>query len=461
MSIYSCFVKNVSFPILTKREGLPHLKRYLKRLEESQYWSLNKILDYQLEKIKKLLVHAYNNTAFYRKRFDDAGFNPFNFRDLDEIRKIPPLTKSDLQTYLAALVARTFTQNEIHKDATGGSTGSHTAFYRDNASLEFKKAIEYRCNKWAGWDIGEKIAYYWPALQDFAKKRTRKTRIRNVTSSRALMLYSGRLDEPTLEEHYRQLVRFRPSLMRAFPNPLAIFAKYIKESNKEKIYIPTIISVGEPLLETQRELFSNVFGTKVLNCYVSRECGNMACECGERNNHLHVNAEMVHIEFADNPNKEIFAPRTLLVTDLVNYGMPFIRYQIEDLGVSLEGECECDRKLPLMRMDAGRISDFLISPYDKSRVSGCSFLHHMIAEGPEVGQVQVLQDRIDHITLRILKSKNFSEDKLSHFDKVINSIFKGLMHYDVEYVDKISREKSGKYLFTKCLLSESQIKYHT
>ena len=452
MSPYDWMVKKISFPIVARRDGLPNLMKYLSQLEESQYWPPEILAEYQFKKVKALLLHAYDNTDFYRYRFDEAGFSLFNFAHLDDLTRIPPLIKSDLQGSLNALVAKNYGRNQIHKDATGGSTGTHTPFYRDNACVEYKKAIEYRCNHWAGWDIGNKIAYYWPAIQDFAKAKTVRGQLKSKLSYRSLTLYSGKLDERTLEEHYSQLAKFRPRLMRVFPNALSVLAKYIKDTNKEKFIIPSIISVGEPLLESQRDLFSAVFGSKVFNCYVSRECGNLACEC-EGHDHLHMNSEMVYLEFVDTDDHGIHAPRRILITDLFNYGMPFIRYQIEDLGVPVADKCACGRVLPLMRMDAGRVSDFLISPFDNSKISGCSFLHHMIAEGPEVGQVQVIQDKKNHLILRIVRSENFSEEKLSHFDRVIKKIFQGLMDYDIEYVNGIDREKSGKYLFTKCLVS--------
>lgn len=452
MSMYNWLVKNIVFPTVAKLDGLPNLINYVKDLEECQFWTSDRIFEYQLEKIKALIIHAYETTPFYKKRFDEAGFNPYHFKDFTEIKNIPPLTKKNLQGKIDQLISNKYSKNEIHRDATGGSTGSHTPFYRDNACVGYKKAIEYRCNHWAGWDIGDRIAYYWPAIQDFAKEKTLRGRLKNIVSYRALTLYSGKLDEKTLEQHYAQLAQFRPQLMRVFPNALFILAKYIKDTNKERFNIPSIISVGEPLLDSQRNLFSEVFGSQVFNCYVSRECGNLACEC-EEHDYLHVNSEMVYLEFSDTNGHDMNEPKKILITDLVNYGMPFIRYQIEDLGAPVAGTCPCGRGLPLMQMDAGRISEFLVSPFDNSRILGCSFLHHMIAEGPDVGQVQVIQDKLNHLTLKIVKSETFSDDKLSHFNNVINNIFKGLMEYDIQYVDKIDREKSGKYLFTKCLAS--------
>ena len=451
MSFYKFLIKNISYPLIARREGFWGLQTYLNFLEESQFWSAERISDYQIRRIRDLLIHAYKNTPYYRAIFDEAGFNPFKFAYIDEMQKIPPLTKDHLNSYLGKMIAGDMKKDEIHKDATGGSTGMRTEFYRDNSSLVFKKAVELRVNRWAGWDIGDKIAYYWPAVQDFAKRQSLKGRIKNWLGMRSLMLYSGKLNEEILSQHYSSLAAFKPVLMRVFPNPLSVLAAYIKETGKPRIPVKSIISVGEPLLESQRKLFGEVFGSKVYNCYVSRECGNMAAQCDPSKEELHINEEMIFLEFQEAENK-INGPYKILVTDLVNYGMPFIRYQIEDLGVPVHDKCDCGRGLSLMKMEAGRISDFLISPLDGARVSGCSFLHHLIAEGPKVGQVQVVQDGIDHLTIKIVKDKSYSEDKLKHFDYIVKSVFKGAMQYDIRFVSEISHEPSGKYFFTKCLV---------
>jgi phenylacetate-CoA ligase len=452
MDIHGKFVRHIGFRLISKRDGLPGVQSFLRQLEESQYWAPSRLLEYQYRKVKSLLSHAYRNTAFYRNRFDSIGFDPEKMGDLGELKQIPPLTRNDILEHIDSMVAANLLPDQVHRDATGGSSGIHTPFYRDNGCLGFKRAVEYRCNKWAGWDIGEKIAYYWPAVQDFAKAVPFRSRVKNGLGYRALMLYSGRLDEATLELHRRQLGQFAPGLMRVFPNPLSILAGHLRQAGREAITIPSIISVGEPLLESHRQIFRDVFGSRVFNCYVSRECGNMACECGVEPGLLHINSEMVHVEFEKIAGRAPGGPKSLLITDLFNYGMPFIRYRISDLAWPVEEACRCGRTLPLMRMDGGRLSDFLISPVDGSVVAGCSFLHHLIAEGPEVGQVQVVQDRVDHLTINLVKSMGFSENKINHFHQTINKIFKGAMIYDIRFVDRIDSEKSGKYMFTKCLV---------
>ena len=261
------------------------------------------------------------------------------------------------------------------------------------------------------------------------------------------MLYAGHLDEPTLAEHARRLRAFAPVLIRAFPNPLSILAKYVKETGGPPIRPRGIITVGEPLLDSQRTLFEEVFGCPVFNCYVSRECGNMAAEC-ELHHGLHINAESLMIEFVrDGRPVPPGEPGQILITDLENYGMPFIRYQIEDLGSPMPALCPCGRALPLMAMQAGRVSDFVVSPLDGSFVSGAALCHHLIALGPEVGRVQLVQESIDELTIRLVPGRAEITGELDHFRQVIQQVFQGQMHVRFDLVDTIDREKSGKYRF--------------
>ena len=419
---------------------------HLNRLKKTQYYSPDRLEMESWERVKTIIKHAYNHCPYYTNLFKSMGAVPQDIKDPSDYEKIPVLTKEKLQKNLHSLVATNFNDEDIHRDATGGSTGSHTPFYRDNICLEIKKAAELRFDSWTGCEPGNKKAFYWPAIQDLGKTaQTFKTKIKQWIIGPELMLYAGILDDQTMDKHYDYLYNFRPQLIRVFPNPMSIFSKYIYENSKDRISIPAIISVGEPLLSSQRKQFEDTFKSKVFNCYVSRECGNIACECN-RHNHLHINAELLYMEFVS-VDDGLNGPQKIILTDLYNYGMPFIRYQIEDMGRKIEKQCECGINLPLMEIGACRTSDFLVSPFDKSLISGASFLHHMIAEGPEVGQLQVIQDKINHLSLKIVKSHNFSKDKLQHFDNIISKLFKGMMNYDIVYAGQIDREKSGKYRF--------------
>ncbi len=453
MSIRSRLIKGVLLPIDEWREGRRILP-LLRRLERSQYGDASLMERERSLKLRRLLAHAYENSRFYRERFREAGVHPEEIRDPSDLRRLPPLTKADMKAHLEEMVAANVPRGYLHRSATGGSTGEHTPFYQDAECLNPKIALEYRFNRWAGWDVGEPIAFVWPAIQDFAGTLTLRTRLRNALLDRRLMLYCGRLDELTLAEHARRLRDFAPTLIRAFPNPLWLLAQHLNENGGAPVRPRGIITVGEPLLDAQRALFEEVFGCPVFNCYVSRECGNIAGEC-EMHRGLHLNAESLIVECLHNDRPvEPGEPGEVVITDLENRGMPLIRYRIGDIGSLMPGPCACGRALPLMSMQAGRISDFLVSPHDRSYVSGASLCHYLIAEGPGVGQVQLLQKSIDELTIRIVRDRAAATDERHHFEAVIREIFRGKMRVRYEVVESIPREPSGKYMFCKCLLNQ-------
>ena len=73
-----------------------HLFSHLKTLEKTQWMSLDQLIERQMKKLRKILIHAYETTEFYKKRFDDSGFNPYDFVYIDEIKNIQLLTKKDI-----------------------------------------------------------------------------------------------------------------------------------------------------------------------------------------------------------------------------------------------------------------------------------------------------------------------------------------------------------------------------
>ena len=245
------------------------------------------------------------------------------------------------------------------------------------------------------------------------------------------------------------LHKFQPVLIRAFPNPLSVLTKHIESSGKWCIRPKAVVTVGEPLLRSQRSLFEDVFQCQIFDCYVSRECGHLACEC-EQHEGLHHNADCLHVEF-DRDGRPALPGElgSILVTDLENFGMPFIRYRIGDLGSPLPEPCRCGRTLPRMSLGAGRESDFVLSPHDGSLISGAMLCHQLLVEGPDVGQLQIIQDASDHLSIRVCQGVHPATGSLSeqHVRGTIDRVFHGKMRLSLVAVERIDHEPSGKYRF--------------
>ncbi len=166
---------------------------------------------------------------------------------------------------------------------------------------------------------------------------------------------------------------------------------------------------------------------------------------------MHINADCLYLEFVDD-NDQPVPPGELgriLVTDFGNYGMPFIRYEIGDMGAADDRTCPCGRTLPLMKFAAGRESDFIKSPHDGSLISGATLCHYLLAEGPNVGQLQLIQEKPDELLVRICNDQADDHRQLaeSEVTKVLNKIFHHKMKICCQQVPVIPAEKSGKYRF--------------
>jgi len=444
MSIFSTIHRNTIWPLVEHRNNIK-TKKNLLFLSKSEKWSRDEILYYQSKRLKNILRHAYENTLFYKDRFDNLGLKPDDIRSLEDYKQIPSVTRNDLNNYLDKMIALNISEKDRYFSTTGGSTGIATRFAIDNKCLDIKKASEYRFNIWTGWNPGEKILAYWPALTDFDDNANQQVTLRNLLYSRHLKLFSGRLNKKILSEHLEAYIRFKPSLIRAFPSALQKFAEYIKSEGNNLLQPKAIICVGEPLLESQRILFKNVFGCDVYNCYVSRECGNIACECPAHEG-LHIAEEMIYLEI-ENQGEDGFGK--ILLTDLWNMGMPFIRYEIQDAARFVKGDCSCGKKHRRIGVDAARLSDFLISPVDGSYVSGSTLIHYLLAEGPQVGRVKLVQDANDHITILMTGDEKSNRKSVDHIKTRLNTVFKGKMKLHFKYVDNIPLLKSGKYSFVE------------
>ena len=130
MSLYCHFVKNISFPLLTRRFGLSGLIGHIDSLDKSQFWSRNKIEVLQLERLRTLLLHAYNSTSYYRKIFDEVSFKPESITNFDEIKTLPLLTKDIIRDKGDDLLSTDYTSEQVHFSETGGTTGVKMKFWR-------------------------------------------------------------------------------------------------------------------------------------------------------------------------------------------------------------------------------------------------------------------------------------------------------------------------------------------
>jgi phenylacetate-CoA ligase len=453
LKIFQTFVNKISSPVIARKEGLPNLFQHLKELRYSENWNRDRILELQFVRLKKLLQHAYGNTIFYRKRFDAVDFDPNKLKYPEEIRQIPILTKEDIRESLDSMLANCYKAEQLHTSETGGTTGVKMRFYRDNACLSLKEGALYRFENWAGWNFGERVGVIWPATADYVGYWSLKAKLKNELFGRQVVLPAAMLDEKIIGDYVALLIKKQPAIIRGFSSPVFEVANYIYERNME-VPVKGVITTGEPLFLHQRQIIEKAFQCRAYDSYRTREVGPVAQQCSELRG-LHINAECLNVEVEPLPGSED-GTGEIIITDLVNYGMPLIRYSIGDLGKMSSKTCPCGRGLPIIENICGRTADVFLAPNGK-RIMAITLVLYLVDEAPGLlGQVQIIQDALNHIIIRMTPDP-MPTQKIKDFQiKKVKELFGPEMKVSFEIVDSIPRGPSGKYPFTICQINKNQ-----
>ena len=452
MELPDWLVKHVSYPFWLIYDGQPGALKFLRDLRKSQFYSPTQLEDLRRDRLRRLLQHAFANCPYYRRLFHEAGWTLSSFKDFSDLGKLPILTKDILVNHLEELVAENIRRDKIHRTASGGSTGRQTPFYRDNACLAVKWAAEWRFHQWAGWDLGEPLALAWPARQDLEPRPNWKSKLRNGTSRRELVLYAGSLSEESMEKFANDISRQRIRHLKGFTNAVYRFAQFCR-GRHEFPFLRSIVCTGEAILPDQRSYIEEVMGAKVFDYYCGREVGPIAAQCELRTG-LHLNEENLHVEFEPEETASPDGTASLLLTDLMNFGMPFIRYRVGDRGRPLSGQCPCGRGLQRLDQVIGRVTDFLVSTRGEL-VHGATLVHYALALGYDVGQVQLIQRQLGQVKVRLTELCRGRDRELAHLEKTLRILLGPDIQIEREFVPSILPEPSGKYRVTICMIQPS------
>jgi phenylacetate-CoA ligase len=436
----------VIHPLWALKEGSSHLK-YLKEYEKTQFLSLSRLRELQWGRLKVLLEHAYSNVPLYRKSFEEIGIHPGDIKGFEEFENIPILTKEAIQNFKEEMVARNVDKKDLIPNMTGGSTGKPLHFYVDKKRMEMRKASTIRHNRWAGWDMGDKFAAFWGSRSDFDIFQSIKAKARNLLLDRCLILDTSSLTEESMMAFAKKLKEEKPKIYLAYANSMYMFAEFVSQNRIDGLRPKAIVTSAEVLHEHERALIEEVFDCRIFNRYGCRETSVIASECNEHNG-MHINAECIYLEIEKNSlGKYGKDEGEIIVTDLLNFGMPLIRYKIEDVGSLSEEPCSCGRGLPLLKSLTGRSTEFILTPEGKY-VSGAALTIFLVAKTPGLLQAQFIQESRDKTVMKIVKGADFNQGSMNLLNERVKEFLGNRMKVDYIPVEEIPRETSGKFRFS-------------
>jgi phenylacetate-CoA ligase len=426
--------RQVLQPLIALKRRSQHLQD-LAWLERTQYDTPAVVEARQLAMLQVSLQHAYDMVPYYRTQWTKLGIHPSDVRSLKDVARLPVLTKADIRTHNESLLSKSFSRDKLRLKTTSGSTGVPLKIYLDERGAQFKTALTLRSDEWSGWRRGQRVAKVWgnPEYRHFGLRG----RLRNAIVDRAIYLDTIQLNDDRIREFVSVLRKYQPGLLFGHAHSLYLLACKLRSMKVDDIRPHGIISTSMPLHDWQRTVIEQVFGTPATNRYGCEEVSLIACEC-EQHQGLHIAAESVFTEVEPDGK--------LLVTDLTNFAMPLIRYRVGDVVSPPVKRCPCGRGLPTIGKVEGRDADYVLTPAG-NLISGISLTENFAMQIPGTAQLQVIQESRTELRLKLVKDEEFREASVRKISDLVRTLFGPTMKFEVEYVDAIPQEPSGKYRF--------------
>ena len=437
--IYPSLVGHIIEPLYDIVRGTSRHK-YGKVLKKTQWLPREEIERLQVKNLRAIIQYSYETVPFYRKIFMGRDLLPSDIATVEDLMKLPILTKQDINHNFEDLVSNGIPRQDLVQYQSGGS-GEPIRFYVTRDKQSWELAAEYRAYEWAGYRLGDRCLQFWGSSIDLSEEHS-ITKHLAKSVERTILCDAWLLSDEALSGFVEKALRFKPQA-------IFMFAEYCRTNKIDCLRPKTIITSAEKLLDSRRRIIEEVFDPKIFDHYGSREIGAIASECEEHNGY-HISAENVVVEFVR--DGEHVAPGengSIIVTNLRNFGMPFIRYQIGDVGKPSDEKCNCGRGLPMMSSIDGRLSDFLVV-YDKElgqvvpyMVGAPGFVGAIFMYVP-VDSYRVIQESLVRVRIQMVKGNGYLQKHTDYVENAIRRFLGDNVQVELEFLDSIPPLPSGK-----------------
>ena len=415
--------------------------RYLRQLEQSQWWSHRHLLGLQEAKLCRLLIHAHSRSAFYRRSLDEAGIDPARAR-LDDLARLPPLTKSQITEHAHEMADPTV-PGGLFPYSTGGSTGSPLSFMIDRPRQASDQAARARTRRWFGVDLGQRELYLWGSPVELTSQdRLRALRDR-LANHRLLDAFN--MTPRSMSRYLGELESFDPVHLFGYPSSLARLIRFARETGR-LIRAPSLRAVfvtGEVFDRADRAVIEEAVSVPVADGYGSREGGFIAHQCPLGAYHVTMESHIVELLDAAGRPSNTGDCGEITITHLDALGMPFIRYRTGDMARRTGEPCPCGRGLETLTAIEGRKTDMLRTT-DGGDAHGLSVIY-VLREVPAIREFRIAQRPNLDLDVMVVLRRELTEAERGSIVKQLKKRIGGDISVRINVVDWMEPDPSGKY----------------
>jgi len=419
-------------------------RRWHQIAKDADRWDAERIREYQLAQLRRVLTLAYEKTEYYRQTFRSVGFQPGDFKRLEDLERLPTIDKVTVRENWERMLTRPVSDPSIDLVATGGTSGEPMKFYMSSSRHGPEFGHLTACWSRVGYQPGDVFAVL---------------RGRVITKPTDGMYYQY---DPLFRYHYYSTFHMSPADLRAYLGhmnriqpkflhayPSSLFA-LLEFATSEGLALPkslrALLFESEALFPHQRALFQNKLGVRTFSCYGHSEKLVMAAQC-ESSEEYHVAPTYGYCEVLDEKAAPVSSGENgeLTGTGFINEVMPFIRYRTGD-GVTRGGDrCDkCGRHHMLLKEIQGRWGqEFLVSRDGRTLISMTSLnLHDDTFDG--VTRFQFQQSEPGKVVLKLVTTKTGAAKEAGRFYRHFEPKLAHAIDLQVQFVDEIPLTRMGK-----------------
>jgi len=429
------------------------LKSYLGLASQPEAWRR-----LQEERLRVMVRHAYENVPLYREKYDKAGIDPGSIRTLDDLQRLPMVSKDDLKKgFPFAILSRRIDPGNCLTVSTSGSTGSPVRIFRDRrlfrlAPLPVLLGLLFSprfLKRWAGSKLKRRMTIIAPKDEayDVYLLYCQLRRLPHFLSGGLQYLDTavepGRLLQALVDHH--------PDIVAADPIILQNIAAEAGRLGRPLPAVKLLVVGGTFSSANARARLAEAYGGRVIEHYGAMEAGTIAFACPEHEG-LHPLWTSVIVETVrDGKPCAPGTPGEVVVTNLWNTVTPIIRYSgLGDTAILEHGKCSCGSPAPRLTLLGGRQVDPLL-------LADGSLIHPFrltlaLERVPRLARFQIVQEAVDRVRVKVVidgagiaeGARTGEEAVCAAVARNLNAVLGDAVTVLVEAVDDIPRLKGTR-----------------
>lgn len=437
-------IKSIAYPIAKYVDYYTNqsVREAIKTLDFGENASLHQMTELRLNAFLSLLNHAYNTVPYYQKLFQKHNLKLSDFSTLDDIRKLPILTKEDIRSAGHSLQSTDINNMKYIIARSGGTTGEPIASYVNKKAQALGTYAYLRGLEWMGWKPGIPIVTLFGGSLHRPEKKSVRIKIREIALG-TKFLPAFELTKQNARRYLDTISKYSPCVIKGYASSIYNLALYTQEMNITNIRILNVFSTAENLPEQWANKISEVFNCPVKSYYGCGEINSLGFQVEQSGPYI-VPDEHVIIESQNLTLNGVLHNNNLLVTSLFNYAQPLIRYQLGDIGeVAASGIVHPTRSAITNLI--GRTSDFFLRK-DGSTVSPSLAPHIISKTRLPVTKYQFIQTDLNNIQfLYDLEGPDLTDHQKNEVKSIIHAHISANINLKFIRTNEFVLSKNGKY----------------